>query len=99
MLLEVDGRDVMWQDGVSPDDLSTDCYAIYRLQNLDNEEMRIVTNNAAFDYSDFPLLNEVRDVRSLTFDEIRAKLVDHFDIRFHEGGIVWPRRVERPRSV
>jgi hypothetical protein len=41
----------------------------------------------------------VRDVRSMTFDEMRSRLVEHFDIQFRRGKIVWPRRVTPPRSV
>jgi hypothetical protein len=35
----------------------------------------------------------------MTFDEMRSRLVEHFDIQFRRGKIVWPRRVTPPRSV
>ena len=36
--------------------------------------------------------NEVRHVRNLSLDYFRSKLVEHFDIKFWQHQIVWPRR-------
>ena len=98
MLLEVDGHDEMWKDKVSIDDQSSSCFAIGRL--FDGDEDRVVTVEEQSDDTDSPEHSgTVRDVRSMTFDEMRSRLVEHFDIQFRRGKIVWPRRVTPPRSV
>ena len=35
---------------------------------------------------------EVRHVRNLSLDYFRSKLVEHFDIKFWQHQVVWPRR-------
>lgn len=44
--------------------------------------------------------NEVRVVRKLSLNYFRGRLVEHFDILFHEGKVVWPRsRGMQPRAI
>ena len=50
-----------------------------------------VRNNTVSDPS--PDQDGYRVVRKLSQDYFRAKLVEHFDIMFHQGKIVWPNRV------
>lgn len=57
------------------------------------------------DYDDEDVADAVTDegvinVRSLSLDYFRSKLIEHFDIKFKQGEIVWPRsRGQEPRGV
>ena len=57
------------------------------------------------DYDDDVTAGAVEDdgvinVRSLSLDYFRSKLVEHFDIKFQRGEIAWPRsRGQEPRGV
>jgi len=109
MLLEWDGLDEMWEGEIPSDPDDASCFAISRLHGDDSEnevEQKKRTHNdtATIDVPLSDIVREalsdlVREVRNLSLDEMRAKLVDHFDILFHDHGIVWPKRVKRPRSV
>lgn len=82
MLLEVDGYDEMWQEDVSTTETGDSCFAINRLVNGEDEMVQS-TNAASIDYSAFAASNTSRNVRDMTFHEMRSRLVDHFNIRFH----------------
>lgn len=44
--------------------------------------------------------NEVRVVCKLSLNYFRSRLVEHFDILFHDGKVVWPRsRCMQPRTI
>ena len=106
-LLDIDGLDEIWQDNVTCSDSGYDCFAIRRLTGCDDGDERdeIVQRNITIHegqnfLDQFPVLpGEVRDVRGLTFDCMRSKLVDHFDITFSLGNVVWPKRVKKPRNT
>jgi len=104
MLLEWDGFDEMWEGEIPSDPDDTSCFAIGRLHGDDSEsnvDEFVQRKRSREDRAtiDAPLSDVVRDIRNLSLDEMRAKLVDHFDILFHDHGIVWPTRVQKPRSV
>ena len=101
-LLDIDGLDEIWQDNVTCSDSGYDCFDICRLTGCDDGDERddITIHEEQNCLNQFPVLpGEVRDVRGLTFDCMRSKLVDHFDITFSLGNVVWPKRVKKPRNT
>jgi hypothetical protein len=97
MLLEVDGYDKMWQDDVSTSEHGDTCFAINRL--VDGNVELVNSTNTSMDYSNFAVTNISHNVCDMTFQEMRSKLVEHFNIRFEFGGITGPRRVKTPCSI
>ena len=101
MLLDVDGLDELWE-GEIPSDPSvgdTDTFAIERLLNGEDCS-RLIRHEGERNLnwvSDVASSGIVRDVNKIQMNDMRKKLVEHFDILFHNGGIVWPRRAKRPR--
>jgi hypothetical protein len=112
MLLEIDGYDEMWEGSIPSDPQvdSSACFAIRRLNNpLQHENCgRHIMQYHDLDESNMPPRIElvsyreatiVRHVRNLSLEAFRDKLVEHFDIMFHNHEIVWPKRLDIPRSV
>ena len=125
MLLEVDGLDEHWQEGVESDwqgELGqhdeedfinyAPPFAVCRLHSPtarrnfdassleveeDQENGELATNEELIargttSNDPTPDANGCRVVRKLSQEYFRSKLVEHFDILFHQGKIVWPKR-------
>lgn len=100
MLLEVDGNDELWQDEeLMTDNGNATCFALRRLVEGETNVRFAAENTSVVDYSQYRISNEVIDVRTLTFEEMRSRLVNHFDIRFRHGGIKWPKKVKLPEVM
>ena len=57
-------------------------------EHLEQEESNYLSDEDENSESD----SEVRYVRNLSLNYFRAKLVEHFDIKFWQHQVVWPRR-------
>ena len=99
MLLEVDGYAEMWEGSIAsvPTTGGIICFAISRLHDVIGEipEGERVEQNGEINSGN----DAIREVRKMTQDAFRKKLVEHFDIMFNEYAIVWPTRISTPRSV
>jgi hypothetical protein len=138
-LLEIDGLDVRWEDGISSDwerELGQhDCFDETTDNNIDNGALpdairRLIAPVASRTYDlssmgrgndrvdsslddmdeaavedpaphELPPIDEdgVTNVRDLSLDYFRRKLITHFDIAFQRGEVIWPRRTGRPNPI
>ena len=105
MLLEADGYDELWEGEIpsNPAIGETDTFAIQRLFESGDSCPHILTQvnadgNPNHNWkSDVTSSGIIRTVNFMKMNDMRDKLVQHFDILFHNGGIVWPKRARRPR--
>ena len=67
-----------------------------KLGNCDRDRVVYAYNLEHFEPAVFLVRSNVRDVRGLTFDHMRSKLIEHFDIKFRHGCIVWSKRAKHP---
>ena len=104
-ILKIDEMDGVWQgeEGMG----ETDNFAIHRLDNPEIDENDISSNiaihqldNPDIDEDEYTLNNidyiddNVVNVRTLNLHAFKQKLIEHFDILYHHGKIVWPKRIK-----
>ena len=91
MLLEADGYGEIWEGGIpsDPDINNSATFAIGQLFGDDGEEeVRRHDEADNEDWRSGVLFSGVtRHVNKLSMKDMREKLVEHFDIMFHNGGI------------
>ena len=99
-LLDVDGYDVRWGEEIPSDD--TLCFALLRLKIAESEEVTIVEEDTNIDIGSSTSQRHndiIRDARSMSLDQFRQRLVEHFNIMFKRNGIKWPKRMKPPSSI
>ena len=43
--------------------------------------------------------DSIREVRMLPFEYFRSKLVEHFDIKFEQKKLIWPKLIRKEQSL
>ena len=106
LLLKIDERDGAWEDGVAMNNSSTN-FALNRLNSANNSDEVTSDDDADEEssddnqmISDYEYASEsVTVVRQMHQSIFKSKLVEHFDILFHQNKIVWPKNVEKQRKL
>ena len=93
-LLFVDGLNDGWENGVQShySDYSSTNFAIRRLnRSFESNISSSTIDHSSIDWSKYST-NGKRIVSKIPFEIFRECLIQHFDIRFKQKSIVWPKR-------
>ena len=114
MLLDIDGLDKNWEEGIPSDweVINKNCkkrkifnmetpFAITKL----NRKFESIAYSSEVDKNkniypdDFEIYSKdgYRVVSDMPLDLFQNRLIEHFDIRFKDNDIVWPKRTKKPR--
>ena len=83
--LEFDDMPLAMQHLFSPDEVRA-----YDTSMVPSQPLHITTEECEGNVS-YRTADRVRDVRKLSLSYFRARLIEHFDIKFKAGEIKWPR--------
>ena len=98
LMLKIDERDGAWEGGVAMGSNDSN-FALNRLNNAGESEdaprsnCNLNGNTYEFASDSFTV---VKNLHQSTF---KQRLVEHFDILFHQNKIVWPKNVEKVRKI
>ena len=99
----IDGLNKGWENGVHSDFVSSDDtkFAVSRLNwEFGREEVNQTRNFylSSIDWSKYTV-NGKRVVKKNTFELFQKCLIHHFDIRFRQKTIVWPKRNNGKQTI
>ena len=102
-LLFIDGLNEGWENGVYSDFVSSDDtnFAVSRLNREFGKEEVNQTRDfdlSSIDWSKYTV-NGKRVVKQIPFELFQKCLIHHFDIRFRQKTIVWPRRNNAKQTI
>ena len=97
-LLFIDGLDKGWDVGKKindPDDLETDVpFAIDRLTNHPIQSNIVLPNKYPNRFFDKYTVNGKRKVSAMPLKVFQERLIHHFDIKFKNNDVQWPKRTK-----